>query len=234
MFLEGFLAILVKLMFFSSAVSSRSSFPPPLSPDEEAKYIAAYRETGDPEAKDKLVRHNLRLVAHIVKKYNTAAENDDLISVGTIGLMKAIATFRPEKGTQLATFAARCIENEILMLLRANKKHKNTLSLSEPIGNDTEGNELTILDLISDTEENTFQKVDSKMLREQLDRIMREVLSDREYTVMTDRYGLKGRAALTQKEVGKKLKISRSYVSRIEKKALRKIGERLDRSKFEI
>ncbi|MBQ2713196.1 MAG: RNA polymerase sporulation sigma factor SigK [Clostridia bacterium] len=234
MIFQGILLLLSKLFFFTSSLSSRSSFPPPLSSEDEARYLHQYKASGDEQAKEILIKHNLRLVAHIVKKYSNVGENDDLISVGTIGLMKAIATFDPDKGTQLATFAARCIENEVLMMIRSNKKHKNVVSLSSPIGNDTEGNELTVIDLISDTEENTFRKVDNQLLRERIDEIMRSVLSKREYTVMVDRYGLLGNPVRTQKEVGKKLKISRSYVSRIEKRALMKIREHIDRTKFEL
>ena len=145
MFFDFLHAIVSKILFFTGAVGGKGSFPKPLPPEEEAKYLERAR-AGDAAAKDMLVRHNMRLVAHIVKKYSGAAETDDLISVGSIGLIKAIDTYRPGRGTQLATYTARCIENEILMLIRSNKKHRGTAYLSDPVGVDKEGNEIELKD----------------------------------------------------------------------------------------
>ena len=231
MFLQGLIQLLGKLFFFSSSISNRSSFPPPLSSEEESECFARMWQ-GDAAAKDKLIQHNLRLVAHIVKKYSHSAESDDLISVGTIGLIKAINTYRSDKGTAFATFAARCIENEILMLLRAGKKYKNTLSLSESVGNDKDGNELTLMDLLFVGEEGVFQQVENNLLREKLLKLLKENLTEREDIIICHRYGLGGKQPLTQREIAKMLKISRSYISRIEKKALQKIREHMDREKF--
>ena len=172
------------------------------------------------------------LVAHIVKKYNGAAETDDLISVGSIGLIKAINTYEPGRGTQLATYTARCIENEMLMLIRSNKKHKNNVSLSDPVGVDKDGNELTLMDLLFEKEEGVFKTVESKLLKEKFMKVLEQVLTEREYTILCLRYGLKGGAPLPQREVAKFLKISRSYISRIEKRAVEKVREELKRCDF--
>ena len=231
MFLDFLCAIFGKLLFFTSAVGGKSSFPKPLPPEEEARCLRLAQE-GDKEAKDKLVRHNMRLVAHIVKKYNGAAETDDLISVGSIGLIKAINTYRPGHGTQLATYTARCIENEILMLIRSNKKHRGTMYLSDPVGVDKEGNELTLMDLLFEKEEGVFKTVESRMVKERFMRVLEEVLNEREYTVLCLRYGLKGGAPMPQREVAAFLKISRSYISRIEKRAVEKVRAHTDRSDY--
>ena len=174
----------------------------------------------------------MRRVAHIVKKYNGAAETDDLISVGSIGLIKAINTYEPGRGTQLATYTARCIENEMLMLIRSNKKHKNNVSLSDPVGVDKDGNELTLMDLLFEKEEGVFKTVESKLLKEKFMKVLEQVLTEREYTILCLRYGLKGGAPLPQREVAKFLKISRSYISRIEKRAVEKVREELKRCDF--
>ena len=174
----------------------------------------------------------MRLVAHIVKKYNGAAETDDLISVGSIGLIKAINTYEPGRGTQLATYTARCIENEMLMLIRSNKKHKNNVSLSDPVGVDKDGNELTLMDLLFEKEEGVFKTVESKLLKEKFMKVLEQVLTEREYTILCLRYGLKEGAPLPQREVAKFLKISRSYISRIEKRAVEKVREELKRCDF--
>lgn len=231
MILDFLCAIFGKLLFFTSAVGGKSSFPKPLPPEEEARCLRLAQE-GDKEAKDKLVRHNMRLVAHIVKKYSGAAETDDLISVGSIGLIKAINTYRPGHGTQLATYTARCIENEILMLIRSNKKHRGTMYLSDPVGVDKEGNELTLMDLLFEKEEGVFKTVESRMVKERFMRVLEEVLNEREYTVLCLRYGLKGGAPMPQREVAAFLKISRSYISRIEKRAVEKVRAHTDRSDY--
>ncbi len=224
-------AVFGKLLFFTSAVGGKGSFPKPLPPEEEARCLRLARE-GDKEAKDKLIRHNMRLVAHIVKKYSGAAETDDLISVGSIGLIKAINTYREGRGTQLATYTARCIENEILMLIRSNKKHRNTVYLSDPVGVDKEGNELTLMDLLFEKEDGVFKTVESNMVKERFMRVLEEALTEREYTVLCLRYGLKGGAPMPQREVAAFLKISRSYISRIEKRAVEKVRARMDRGDY--
>ena len=164
----------------------------------------------------------MRLVAHIAKKYSNYGDNDELISIGSIGLIKAIESFKPDKGTQLATYASRCIENEILMTMRTSKKHRSNVSLNEPIGVDKDGNELVIMDMLCD-DCSVIEDVENSIMMEKLLRITKAVLDEREYEIIRLRYGLGGCGALTQREVAKKFDISRSYVSRIEKKALEKI-----------
>ncbi len=214
--------LLGKLIFFAGSVMGGNSFPKPLPPEEEAELLKKMKE-GDKSAKDKLITHNMRLVAHIVKKYNGSAETDDLISVGSIGLIKAINTFDAEKGSQLATYTSRCIENEILMLLRANKKYKADISLSEPVGVDKDGNELTFIDLLYEKEDEVFEGVDKSIEREKFLKFLKSILTEREYTIICLRYGLKGERNYAQREVAKFLKISRSYISRIENQAIKKI-----------
>ena len=231
MFFDFLVHFFNRIICFCSSVGGES-FPKPLSSEDEKKYITAFREEGDLKAKEILIEHNMRLVAHIVKKYQGAAENDDLISVGSIGLIKAINTYIPGKGTQLATYTARCIENEILMLLRANKKHKNTLSLSDTIGVDKDGNELELIDLMSDEGESVIDKVENGAVREKFKEVIKNCLDDREYQIITLRYGLINGVPLPQRELAKKLHISRSYVSRIEKKALLKIKEEIKDKRF--
>lgn len=226
MFLDFIWSLLGKIVFFTGTIGTKNSFPKPLSKELEEKYLALAAQ-GDKEAKDILVKHNMRLVAHIVKKYSGAAEMDDLISVGSIGLIKAIGTYKPGKGTALATYTARCIENEILMLIRANKKHKNTMSLTDPVGVDKDGNELTLLDLLFEQEDCVFQQVERSVQRERLLVQIKEILSEREYTILCLRYALKGGIPLPQREVAQVLKISRSYISRIEKHALEKLRAKL-------
>ncbi len=231
MFLEALMFIIGKIVFFTGSIASGSSFPKPLPPEEESECIRLVR-MGDQKAKEKLINHNMRLVVHIVKKYTGAAETDDLISVGSIGLIKAINTYSPEKGTQLATYTARCIENEILMLLRANKKFKNDVSLSDPVGADKDGNELTLMDLLCEKEDIVFQQVDKSIEREKFLNFIRKVLTKREYTVLCLRYGLKGEKNYAQREVASFLKISRSYISRIEKKAIEKLKDAVKKGDF--
>lgn len=220
-----------KIFFFTGMVQQKGTFPKPLSPEDEKKYLALAR-SGDKEAKEILIKHNMRLVAHVVKKYAGSAETDDLISVGSIGLIKAINTFREGKGTALATYTARCIENEILMLLRAGKKHKNNLSLTEPVGTDKDGNELTLMDLLSEKEDSVFAQVEKSIQREKFVAVLKKFLNEREFTILALRYGLIDGAALPQREVAKKLGISRSYISRIEKRAIEKARENLDKDDF--
>ena len=228
---QAILFVISKICFFTGAIINKGSFPKPLSPQEEKQCIAKMK-LGDKEAKEKLITHNMRLVAHVVKKYSGAAETDDLISVGSIGLIKAINSYDDTKGTGLATYTARCIENEILMLLRANKKHANDVSLSDPIGTDKDGNELTLIDLLFEKDDAVFLQVDRSIEREKLISFLKANLSQREFTVICLRYGLKCKRAYAQREVAKFLKISRSYVSRIEKKALEKLKNKLEKWQF--
>ncbi len=221
MIIESFMTFLSRIFFFTSFVNNNGSFPKPLSAEEEKKYLADYKR-GDISAYDTLIKHNLRLVAHIVKKYSSAGEADDLISVGTIGLIKGIETFEVDKGCMLTTYAAKCIENEILMYIRANKKHKNTLSLFESVGSDKDGNDVALMDVIPQ-QNNGFDEIENNIVLEKIKSVMADVLTPDEHTVISLRYGFADKQAHTQSEVAKKLKISRSYVSRIEKRAIEKI-----------
>ncbi|NLL04306.1 MAG: RNA polymerase sporulation sigma factor SigK [Clostridiaceae bacterium] len=215
------------IFFLFGYVSSVNSFPQPLSPEEEKHYINMLKE-GSEEARNILIERNLRLVAHIVKKYNsTVGDSDDLISIGTIGLIKAIATFNHEKGTRLATYAARCIENEILMQIRSNRKIQSEVSLQDPIGIDREGNEIALIDVIGNEAESVVEEVELKMQVKRLYNKMKLVLKNREKVVLELRYGLLNGTSKTQREIAKMLGISRSYVSRIEKKAIKKLGKEL-------
>lgn len=228
---EAFMNFLKKFMIFTSQIKNRSSFPKPLLPEEEKMNFEKFKQ-GDMEAREILIKHNLRLVAHIVRKYNNSAETDDLISVGTIGLIKSINTFNYEKGTQFATFAAKCIENEMLMLLRSSKKLKNNISLSEAVGTDKEGNELTLMELLYVNEGDVFKQVENNILREKFTELIKKCLTDREFIIICYRYGLCGKRMLPQREIARALKISRSYISRIEKKALEKIKTSLIKEDF--
>ncbi|MBQ3492596.1 MAG: RNA polymerase sporulation sigma factor SigK [Clostridia bacterium] len=231
MFFEFLSFLLGKITFFAGSVLGGSSFPKPLSAEEEEECLIKMKQ-GDKSAKDKLVSHNMRLVAHVVKKYNGSADTDDLISVGSIGLIKAINTYERGKGTQLATYTARCIENEILMLLRANKKHRNDVYLSDPVGTDKDGNELTLMDLLSEKEDTVFSQVDKGIERDKFLQFIKSQLTQREYTVLCLRYGLKGERTYAQREVARFLKISRSYISRIEKKAIDKLRTAVKKGQF--
>jgi len=220
----GLFPFLIKpFMLAVSYVSTSNSFPQPLTPEEEAMYLEKY-EGGDEEARNILVERNLRLVAHIVKKYgNIGCDQDDLISIGTIGLIKGITTFDRSKGTRLATYAARCIENEILMTIRSNKKIKTEVSLQEPIGVDKEGNEISLLDLLGTEPDKILDEVELKMQIKKLYKKMTSVLKKRERVVIELRYGICSGGSMTQREIAKMLGISRSYVSRIEKRAVKKL-----------
>ena len=221
MFIDFIQFILSKCLFFCSSILG-DSFPKPLTKKEESELLIKFH-AGDLSAKEKLISHNLRLVAHIVKKYQGADDNDDLISVGTIGLIKAINTFQPDKGTQLATYTARCIENEILMLLRSNKKRQQDLSINDVLGTDKDGNKLTLMDLLPDNDESIIEKVEKSATNKALIRYLKRSLTDREFKIIVLRYGLKNGVPLPQREVANLLKISRSYVSRIEKKVLQNL-----------
>ncbi len=216
--------------FCFSYFSSISSFPQPLSLEEEKYYLERYKQ-GDPTAKNILIERNLRLVAHIVKKYtNLNKEMDDLISIGTIGLIKGIMSFDASKGTRLATYAARCIENEILMNIRSTKKQKNETSLHSPIGTDKEGNEISLLDVIATDSDSIFEQVDFQIEIDKLHINIAKILKPREIEILYLRYGLGNQEEKTQREIADQMGISRSYVSRIEKKALKKLFMELNKS----
>lgn len=225
--LISLLQSLSHILFMALHVTHSGSFPKPLSAKEEKEALLAFRENGDLEARNRLVEHNLRLVAHIVKKYyGTAIEQEELISIGTIGLIKAVGTFDYEKGTRLATYASRCIENEILMVFRASKKTAQNVSMNEPIETDREGNPLTLQDVLADGR-CLVEELEQKINGEKLSRYIREELDEREKEVICRRYGV-GCEPMTQREVADFLGISRSYVSRIEKKALGKLRKRFE------
>ncbi len=208
--------------YFALHVKGAGSFPPPLSAEREAELLEKSRN-GDDDARNELIEHNLRLVAHIVKKYyNTGADQDDMISIGTIGLIKAVSTFNADKGIHLATYASRCIENEILMFFRNQKKTAQDVFISDPIDTDKDGNTLTLIDVIADKSD-IADEIDTKIKVEKLRVILPVCLTERERLIIEMRYGLCGREELTQREIAKKLNISRSYVSRIEKSALEKL-----------
>ena len=209
---------------------SSNSFPQPLTREEEQKYLDLYTK-GDKEAKDVLIERNLRLVAHIVKKYNnTGKDLDDLISIGTIGLIKGIETYNPNKGTRLATYAARCIDNEILMSIRSSKKIKLEHSIHEPIGRDKEGNEINLLDILGTDEDVVIDEVDLRLETRKLYSCIDKFLENREKKIILLRYGLIDGNYRTQREIGKYLGISRSYVSRIESKAIEKLNKAMEKS----
>ena len=222
------LLFLCNCLFLSLHLANDSgSFPKPLSKEEEAECLRL-AAAGDLDARNKLVEHNLRLVAHIVKKYYTQADlQDDLISIGTIGLIKAVNTFRPDKGIRLATYASRCIENEILMFFRSRKKLQGEVSLSDAIEGDGDGDELHLADVVGeeDTMLTDLQDRDDRIL---IRHLVAKVLDEREADVIRRRYGLGGAEPETQREVAKRYGTSRSYVSRIEKKALEKLAEGLE------
>ena len=219
MYLNLVLAALCNMLYFALHVSCSGTFPKPLSAKEERECLERIR-AGDTTAKNTLIEHNLRLVAHIVKKYYAiSGEQEDLISIGTIGLIKAASTFDYDKGTRFATYASKCIENEILMTFRSKRKSAFDVSISDPIDTDREGTTLTLMDIMSD-EEDIVGKIDLEMKSQQLREYIRAFLDPREQQIVELRYGLGNRRPLTQREVAKRLNISRSYVSRIEKKAL--------------
>lgn len=219
--------LLLNTFFFSLRLSGGGSFPRPLKAEEERKCLEQ-SAAGDLAARNRLIEHNLRLVAHIVKKYYTqTGDQDDLISIGTIGLIKGISTFKPEKKVRLATYASRCIENEILMHFRAQRKLQGEVSLSDTLDADPEGNSLSLLDVIA-VDDNMLEELDAKDSCIRVRRCVRECLDEREREIICARYGLNGRRAQTQREVAERCGISRSYVSRIEKRALAKLKERFD------
>ena len=224
MIIETLLSFFSGIFCFTAYVNNNGCFPDPLPPEEEKICLEACKK-GDLAAREKLVRHNLRLVAHIVKKYSSAGEADDLISIGAVGLIKGIETYEYGKGSMLATYAAKCIENEILMYIRANKKRRSDVSLSDSVGTDKDGNEITLMDVIPSCDDNLFSGVENRLIMTDIKKYVSTRLKPREKKVMELRYGLNGERPHTQLEVADILNISRSYVSRIEKKAIKKISD---------
>lgn len=217
--LELIKTVLQNLVFSFLHLGSQSSFPKPLSASQERQCLEKMKN-GDANARETLIEHNLRLVAHIIKKYYSGnGEQEDLISIGTIGLIKAVDSFKSEKGIRLATYAARCIENEVLMFFRQGKKNAGVMSINEPIDTDSEGNPLTLIDIIY-VEDTITDDIDLKQKTKKLYEYIDALGDERERRITIERYGLNGEKCLTQRETAQKLSISRSYVSRIEKRAL--------------
>ena len=226
-FFSNILEIFCSNIFLTGYISGNNTFPQPLDEKEEAKYLELLK-AGDKNAKGVLIERNLRLVAHIVKKYQIPNKDiDELISIGTVGLIKAIDSFDASKGTRLATYASRCIENEILMLFRSNKKQKGETFLHDPIGVDKEGNEISLIDVLSSDKDSVVEKVESNIQIRALYAKINTALSEREGEIIRMRYGLVDGKCKTQREIAILLGISRSYVSRIEKKALKKLKKEL-------
>ena len=227
--LSAWLILILHTFFFPLRLSGSSgSFPRTLKPEEEQAYLERYA-AGDEAAREALIIHNLRLVAHIVKKYYAAAsDQDDLISIGTIGVIKGISTFKPDKGVRLATYASRCIENEILMHFRAQRKTAGEVSLSDTLDAEDEGGSLSLMDVLR-VDDTMLEELSVKDAGQEVRQAVARCLDDRESMVVTLRYGLTGKTPLTQREIAQQCGISRSYVSRIEKKALEKLREELER-----
>ena len=220
------IAALTRLLSPVLGIGTQQSFPPALSPDDERECFSKMK-SGDEDARQKLILHNLRLVSHIVRKYYSTSKNqEDLVSIGTIGLVKAVDTFNTDNGTRFATYAAKCIQNEILMSFRAEKKHASDISINETIDIDRDGNPLSYIDVIS-SDENVAEETERKIMSERAMRSIKTVLNLREQQIIKMRYGLCGMQQLTQREIAEKLGISRSYVSRIEKSALEKLKSAL-------
>lgn len=226
--LSAWIVLILNSLFLTLRLSGNSgSFPRPLKAEEERKYLELAKD-GDVDARNVLVEHNLRLVAHIVKKYYTqSADQDDLISIGTIGLIKGISSFNPDKNVRLATYASRCIENEILMYFRSRKKLQGEVSLSDTLDNDQEGNNLSLMDVIR-VDDTMLEDLDLKDSCRRVRGAVDRCLTAREAEIITLRYGLRGSAPLAQREIAQRCGISRSYVSRIEKKALEKLRKELE------
>ena len=224
-FISGFFAFLKSAVIVLGYIQGNSLFPEPLSPEEEGEYLEKMK-LGDEEARNILIERNLRLVAHISKKYSTTnIDQDDLISIGSIGLIKAINSFDDSKNIRLATYAARCIDNEILMFIRTNKKTKAEVFLNESIGKDKDDNEITLLDVIEKEEMCIDDEIDLKFKIKELYNKMKQVLQEREINILNLRFGLNGIKPKTQHEIASMMGISRSYVSRIETKAINKLAE---------
>lgn len=231
MVFESFAYFFSRICVFTNYINTAQGFPKPLSLEEEKQEFVKMKK-GDMKAREKLISHNLRLVAHIVKKYTNSLEADDLLSVGTIGLIKAIDTFDYDKKVQLSTYAARCINNEILMLIRANKKHKNVVSLNSLTSNNEDDKDLELKDVLSSDDEEIFVQVEQNLMIQKIKKIITEKLDKREQAVVKLRYGIDCDKAYTQKEVATKLGISRSYISRIENKTLKIIKDEFDKDEM--
>lgn len=218
-------------LFLLGYLAKGSAFPKPLNREEEARMIEQMQQ-GDTQARETLIEHNLRLAAHIARKYTVPGyDADDLISIGTVGLIKGVNTFKPGSGTQLSTYCARCIENEILMCLRSSQKRKGEVSLHEPIGTDNEGNEITLIDVLGTEEGEVHGEVERRISLQSVRRLVGACLHGRERTVLEMRYGLVDGKVHTQQEVAEKLGISRSYASRIEKKAMETLKDAFETGK---
>ena len=225
--ISGFLAFLSTAVFTIGYISNNQLFPEPLSTEEEKMYLQKLKE-GDEEARNILIERNLRLVAHVCKKYaSTKVEQDDLISIGTIGLIKGINSFKPNKNVKLSTYVSRCIDNEILMHLRATKKISAEVSLEDPIGKDKDDNTVTLQDVLENSEKNIEDEVDLKIKIKKLYEKMKRVLKDREKLIIELRFGLDGNKPKTQNQIAEMMGISRSYVSRIETKAIGKLAKEI-------
>lgn len=220
--------LMENMLYFALHMDSSTVFPKPLSAKEEEEAFRLMAE-GDPSARGKLIEHNLRLVAHVVKKYyTTAADSEELISIGTVGLIKAVNTFNKSKSTRFATYAAKCIDNEVLMFFRSAKKSARDVYLDDPVDTDKDGNSMSLMDIISE-DDNMVDKIDTMIKTRQLYGFVESCLDERERQIIRLRYGLYGTMPMTQREVADKLNISRSYVSRIEKKALEKLRDRYEK-----
>ena len=226
MVLESAILLLMNSLFLMLRISPGDSFPRPLSREKEREYLQRWQQ-GDLEARNLLVEHNLRLVAHIVKKYYSADDADDLISIGTIGLIKGVNTYRADKNVRLATYASRCIENEILMYFRSQRKSAGELSLSDALDVDGEGNGLFVMDVLAQ-EDDMAERIGSRELCRSLRALIGSSLDEREAQIIRLRYGLDGREPMTQWETARECGISRSYVSRLEKRALEKLRRALE------
>ena len=231
MIYESFAKFIGSICCFSSYVSSIQGFPKPLTKEEELAWVDKLAD-GDEKAREVLINHNLRLVAHIVKKYSNSLEADDLISVGTIGLIKAVDSFKGNRGVLLSTYASRCIENEILMLIRSNKKHKDTLSLNTILSPKADSDDMELANLIpAQSEEEVFSQVETQCEMEEIKLIIEKELSPMEQEVLKYRYGIFGYPQKTQKEVADIFDISRSYISRIEKRVFIKLYQEFKKTR---
>ena len=214
------------VILMAGYVSGSATFPKPLTPEEEEKYLKLYAE-GDMQAKNILIEHNLRLVAHIAKKYSDEKNAEDIISIGTIGLIKGINTFSPDKKKKLSSYVSKCFVNDVLMYLRASKKQHREVYIDDTLGTDSDGNALTLADILPNDDPDISDKISDMLETKRLYRIMSQELTPTEYSIIVRRYGLGGTKRLTQQEIADSLGISRSYVSRIEKKCLIKLSQKL-------
>ena len=218
---------LLRKLLFPLGYYANSSYPQPLSQQEEAECLAKMK-LGSRSARNKLICHNMRLVAHVAKKYSKSNDLEDMISIGSIGLIKGVESYDNDKGTTLATYLARCIENEILMYLRSNKRYQNTVYLQSTLGTDNDGNEYTLMDVLAVQDDSVFHQAETAILKQNLLKLINQHLTERERTIILMRYGLDGNPPLTQLQTAQKLNISRSYISRIETRALEKLRQYVD------